>query len=455
MSCVWGDEFLLGQPLRPPSPRFSFMQLRLAPFNPAARPAGLGGAFIGIADDATAAAINPAGLGFLTQPEISLSHALGRQALDFPAIESDGQVGTHRDVTPIFDQTLVNIVYPRWGFTFALYRQLAFRSEFSFPRRQFLTFAPDRPLTLHEQLGASGNFPGLESDFYSEVVQNALVVAKALHRRLRIGATLATTQFRLRLHERHYFDPGLWLRSNFTNNPTQISDNRVEGLYRIYDLEHNEFKPSWNLGFVVELDPDLNLGFVYQHLPTFNMVNRVTLPAYRLPNRTPKDEINFVPEEETLPFQIDLPDKFGIGLAWKPGTKTLIAADVLYYRNRSLLRGLRKDLPQDNQLGTYIDPDGKDDVETKDLYSFHGGIEYRVIKSRRVLPIRFGMYTEPNFGLQAISSDVNLQREYPKESFLLHFTWGIGIRFGNVRFEGSVDISSRLIESIGSAVVRF
>jgi hypothetical protein len=315
---------------------------------------------------------------------------------------------------------------------------------------------------LEEQLGASGNFPGIVSDFSSEVVHNALVVARTLHRRLRVGASMAVTQFRLRLHERHYFDPNLWLRENFNNNRAPIGDNRIEGLYRIYYLEHNELSPSWIFGLLVELDPDLNLGVVYHHLPAFAVVNRVTLPAYRLPDRTPadgsNDEINFAPQEMTVPFRINLPDKFGVGLAWKPNAKTLVAADAVLHRNRFLLNGLSKNLPQDDQpngSGRYIDPDGKDDVEAKDQISFHGGVEYRVIKPRLILPIRFGLYTEPNFGLQAISSDPSLQIEYPDESAHFHFTGGIGVIFKNVRFEGSVDVSSTLIETIGSAVVRF
>ena len=45
--------------------------------NPGARANGMGGAFIGLADDATAAYTNPAGLTVLTQPEISAEYKYG------------------------------------------------------------------------------------------------------------------------------------------------------------------------------------------------------------------------------------------------------------------------------------------------------------------------------------------------------------------------------------------
>jgi long-chain fatty acid transport protein len=455
-------EMALGQTPRPPTPQFSFMQLRLVPAQPAARPASLGGAFIGIADDATAAAINPAGVSFLLRPEISLSQAFGQQTRDYPIGGEGGSVAQFRDRNPIFDQTLVNIAYPQWGFTFALYRQLAFHADFDFTRNQFLTFAPDRPLTLHEQLGASGNFPGLISNFSAQVIHNAFVAAKTVHRRLRLGFSVAATQCRLQLHESHFFDSDLWLQQNFTGAAIAIHDNRAESLYRLYDLELNEFKMTWTAGILVELDPALTLGLVYQHLPSFKAINHITLPAYSLPDRTPtdsqRDEINFAPEIKLVPFKLDLPDHYGVGLAWKPAGNTLMAFDAVVYRNHSLLRDLRLNLPQDDTLatdGSYVDPDGRNDIAAKDILSLHGGIEYRLKKSALILPLRAGFYLEPNFALHAVSPDKNLQIEYPNEAPRLHFTWGMGIIFKNARFEVSGDLSSNLIEGIGSAVFSF
>src|SRR5262245_30937906 len=42
--------------------------------NPGARAGALGGAFVGLADDATAAEANPAGLTILTKPEVSVEY---------------------------------------------------------------------------------------------------------------------------------------------------------------------------------------------------------------------------------------------------------------------------------------------------------------------------------------------------------------------------------------------
>jgi len=460
--CLVSVFYIFPQPLssqvlsRPPAPQFSLMQLRFSPLNPAARSAGLGGAFLGVANDATAAAINPAGVAFLTRPEISLSQAWSQSARAFPRTGIFDQ----RETRLYFNSTLVNIVYPFKGFTFALYRQLAFRAGFDFEREQFLTNAISRPLTLHEQLGASGNFPGLRSEFSLEVWQDALVVAKTLQRRVRLGVALRAVQLRFNLHEQHYFAPDLWLASRFTSGA--VGPNHARGLYRIYHARHEEFRPAWNAGVLIELNAQLTLGAVYHHLPRYALDQLLTLPAYTLPDRTPNDAndeaLRFQAEERHVTFQLDLPDNFGFGLAWKPGNKNLVALDAVWHRSRTLLRGLEKNLPHDdvvNRAGAYIDPEGLEDWESENVLALHAGLEHLFLSAQTKMPARFGIYRAADFGVRAITNDVNLQREYPAAKQRWHVTGGLGIIIKNFRFEMSLDFSAMNTEAIGSAVVSF
>jgi long-subunit fatty acid transport protein len=461
----FASDITFGQAERPRPPEFIFSQFRLIPIQPAGRPASMGGAFLGLADDATAAAINPAGLSFLSTPEISLNHGLGWQTYDFPVSGSVSGNGEQRYYDLVFDQTLVNIIYPQWGFTFAVFRQMAFRSEFSFGRQQFVTLNADRPLLLAEQLGASGNFPALASEHYSEVIHNSFVMAKTVAPRVHAGFTLRTTQFRLRLDERQYFEPDLWLQTDFNANPDQIvKTTRVEALYRIDHVQHSQYKPSFNLGLMLEIAPSLTLGAVYDYLPAYEVENRVVWPAYTLPDRTPNDGLDdaivFEPEEKHALFTINLPDYLGLGLSWKANPRLLLAADVLFYRSSSLLQGVNFDLPQDDrpEASGYVDPDGQADVAVKDHVSLHAGLEYRLAEFGKIWLIRAGFYNEPNFGLQAAAPDADLQREFPDESSFAHVTAGAGVVFSNrARFEASVDASPARgqIGFIGSAVLRF
>lgn len=102
-----------------------FSQFQFNFLTPGARATALGGAFIGLADDATAVASNPAGLTTLTEPEVSL---------ELKHITSTTeQIYANRSVeTPItrkeFDDVVesipfVSLVYPYKLMTFSLYRQ--------------------------------------------------------------------------------------------------------------------------------------------------------------------------------------------------------------------------------------------------------------------------------------------------------------------------------------------
>ncbi|HJS57581.1 MAG TPA: hypothetical protein VKA01_05700 [Vicinamibacteria bacterium] len=67
LSCV------LASPSAAQTPDASFAGYSFAPPSVGSRPAGLGGAFVGLADDAKAAAVNPAGLTLIPLTELSVS----------------------------------------------------------------------------------------------------------------------------------------------------------------------------------------------------------------------------------------------------------------------------------------------------------------------------------------------------------------------------------------------
>ena len=61
--------------------------IQLSFSNPGARSLGFGGAFVALADDATAAFANPAGLAQLTKPELSVEYPMvGIQGVPAPSL---------------------------------------------------------------------------------------------------------------------------------------------------------------------------------------------------------------------------------------------------------------------------------------------------------------------------------------------------------------------------------
>ena len=91
--------------------------------NPGARSLGMGGAFLGLADDASAAEANPAGLTILRKPEISIE---GRNYLEEQLFTT---TGTFPDLTRTAfnhyshraELTFASAVYPVGNFTFGAY----------------------------------------------------------------------------------------------------------------------------------------------------------------------------------------------------------------------------------------------------------------------------------------------------------------------------------------------
>jgi long-chain fatty acid transport protein len=115
--------------------------------NPSARSLALGGAFVGLADDATAALVNPAGLINLTRKEISIEGRFrrmtqpflvgGRLSGEITGKPQDSIQGP--DFAPISDSgfglSFLSVVIPRGRFRFAGFRHELIRLEQEFASR--------------------------------------------------------------------------------------------------------------------------------------------------------------------------------------------------------------------------------------------------------------------------------------------------------------------------------
>src|SRR5438067_6917862 len=99
--------------------------------NPGARSLGMGGAFLGLADDASAAEANPAGLTVLRKPEVSI------EIRNYVEQQIFSTTGEYPDITrtafnhysqrvPI---TFASAVYPYKNATFGVYFHEALRNE--------------------------------------------------------------------------------------------------------------------------------------------------------------------------------------------------------------------------------------------------------------------------------------------------------------------------------------
>src|SRR5437773_6893613 len=99
--------------------------------NPGARSLGMGGAFLGLADDASAAEANPAGLTILRRPEVSLEvrnyqeKQLFTTSGTFPDLTRTAFAHYSQRVEPTF----ASFVYPIKNWTLGLYYHEPLRNE--------------------------------------------------------------------------------------------------------------------------------------------------------------------------------------------------------------------------------------------------------------------------------------------------------------------------------------
>jgi long-subunit fatty acid transport protein len=99
--------------------------------NPGARSLGMGGAFLGLADDASAAEANPAGLTILRKPEVSVE---GRNFEEQQLFSTSGTFPTinrtsFTHYSQRVDLTFASVVYPVKNFTFGAYYHEPLRNE--------------------------------------------------------------------------------------------------------------------------------------------------------------------------------------------------------------------------------------------------------------------------------------------------------------------------------------
>src|SRR5258706_993714 len=99
--------------------------------NPGARSLGMGGAFLGLADDASAAEANPAGLTILRKPEITIE---GRNYQEQQVFTTSGTFpDLHRTgfshYSQRIDATFASVVYPTKYFTIGAYYHEPLRNE--------------------------------------------------------------------------------------------------------------------------------------------------------------------------------------------------------------------------------------------------------------------------------------------------------------------------------------
>ncbi|MCG8461573.1 MAG: outer membrane protein transport protein [Holophagales bacterium] len=417
---------------------------------PGARALGLGGAFIGVADDATASEANPAGLAILSKPEVSLHLGASTPDVEIDDVDAKGTVDFVNGFRDLFGldrvsaETRTSIDERNIGFTYASYVHPFDRWTFSIYIQKGIRFEGSTRFFLVDDFFV--DFYSTATDFDFEQENLGLSAAFKVSDKLALGFSVRASEldvaqsnlFRIELFndfELFFYLPPFTDVIQFST----VVDDSDEDI-------------TWNAGALFNPNGKLSVGLVYKEGGDFEI--RGTVDAFEcinIPNVVFFPDITFTcdPVARTgtsfFPLQVDeprpryrfeLPDFIGIGLAWRPTDQWLVALDVdhITYSNLS-------------QAPDVIAGSGGVLEEIDDEYEIHFGVEYTKLLGDDNVPLsfRFGVFTdEDHDGFARVDSDDT------------HVTVGFGTVFdGNLQIDLAGHFSDRISEGLLSAVYRF
>jgi long-subunit fatty acid transport protein len=382
------------------APEVGFSSIPFQFFPPGARSLAMGATFVGIADDATAAASNPAGLVILTRPEAS---AHGR----FTRFATTSAGGYAQPSTTALSPSYASVVVPRTPFSLSAYYQQVSNIDLA---RSFTG-----PVQFR---GSVGPTPFASSSRIDLLVADlGLSGAVKLGGRVSLGATIARRKVRLN-----------YLNENLITGDRPFRDHA--------SADASDDAVVFNSGVLLNPNGRVSVGAVYKRGGAFHLPYVVdfegSIPG---PVSCPRPDV-------CTAGAIQIPDTWGLGAALRPSGQWLLATDVALVRysqlSDTIFRAIPFDIypiPPSNVLGpTTFD----------DIVQIHAGAE-RIFIGRPTIGVRAGVYHRPNFN-QGGSVDTGA-------TFL---TAGVGLVFGD---RGQLDLAASLSkgvsEGLASLVVRF
>jgi long-subunit fatty acid transport protein len=404
------------------------------PVGSGARAVGIG-AFIAVADDATAASWNPAGLIQLERPEISLVGAYFSRSEDFsssvrPEIDNTGKVDDF------------NINYFSAAYPFKFYKNMVvsvnYQRLFEFKREfdHLLNFADSGvDLLQHKQFSQDGFIGAL-----------GLAAAVQITPRLSFGATVNI-----------WTDQLLW--DNGWNEKFVESAEGTQGgvpvtIDTLITDEYSRFRGvNANFGLLWDINEHFTVGAVVKTPFTASLRHDftfMTTSTFGPPADTTTSSQQRIIED----VELDMPLSYGVGLAVRVSDALTMALD--------LSRTHWSDYILTDSQGNKFSPiDGRPESESdvQDTTQVRLGAEYLFIGQETVVPVRGGVFYDPEpahgtvrdfYGL-SVGSGIGYKRFIFDVAY--QYRWGNDVDTGNLIGTSHADISRHLF--LASLIVHF
>ena len=362
---------------------------------PGARANGMGGAFIGVADDATSSFTNPAGLAFLTETAVTFEYR--HTDFDSQAGVIEGNFNTRflREKQALDTAAFFSLNFSWKSWYFAVFQNELLNEK---QQREFLSRSLTNGIERIENRRISLDLEG---------VTRGLGVARRFGNK-KVGLTL------------NYFT--LEGTTDYRRETFQISEPIQSALFQsaINDRNH-----AWgfSLGFLHEPGTKFSWGAVWRGHPAIELEEEAVETVNSEPVLDSRPQVPFV-----------IPDVLGIGARYKPIPTVSILFDWqrIYYSQM---------IDQGFVIVESLTTETVDNYTVGDINEFHSGVEWLIPGDRSVWAVRGGYWRNPLHAVTYRGEDPAIQDRFGETGLSDedHVTLGFGWVYLN-RFE--IDLSA-------------
>ncbi len=366
---------------------------------PGARANGMGGAFIGVADDATASFTNPAGLAFLN--EFAITYEFGDRTLD----SREGQIeGAFNSLFLQEEEHLARTAFLSVNFRLKGWYFGVFNYE-------YLNESQRREFSSRSLSGGVQRAESREIDLNLDGVTSGVGVARRFGK-WKAGLTLNHLTLK---GDTHY------------QRNTAIIDIPPTQFFYSSQIQDEDKAWGYSVGLLHETSERISWGAVWRENPKFKLDEEV-LETF---NQNP-----LFNETLTVPFVV--PDVFGLGARFKmlPQFSVLLDWQKIFY----------SEVIDDGFLIVEsFATEEKENYHIKDIDEFHIGLEWFLAGKRSVWALRTGYYRNPLHAVSYTGDDAAISDRFAGTGLTDedHFTLGFGWVWRNTI---EVDISANLWE---------
>ena len=427
--------------------------------NPGARSLGMGGAFLGLADDASAAEANPAGLTILRKPEVTVE---GRNYLEQQAFTTSG---TYPDLNRTafnhysqrVDLSFASVVVPVKNFTFGAYYHEPLRNEGAgqvVPTRNEFTGAVKTNVPNFFLPNGGGNGPITQAQ--CEALRNKnndplacleytilpfLSAVKIQEKTFGLAAAWKIGTFSIGGTARYqrFNEAAFTFRVTPTFDFSSISVQATSDITKNNEAAKDQHDVTFAGGVKWAPNDKFSAGAVYKQGAKFNA------PTFAATENT---NFEFVKAADTT---FHIPDVYGVGFSFRPISVLTLNADAV----RVTYSHLVDNFVSINQTIRSLDKA----YHANDVTELHAGAEY-FFSTKIPIAIRGGYWRDPVHSIEfrgplTTPDAVAEAILFPKGTAQNHFSVGAGLAWPRFQIDAAYDTSRTYKVGSISMVTRF